>query len=50
MIVAYITDEWAIRRILEHLRLSSPQQQRPPPTPELVRVPVDEEGREIQAG
>ena len=50
VIVAYITDEWAIRRILEHLRLSSPQQQRPPPTPELVRVPVDEEGREIQAG
>jgi hypothetical protein len=49
-IVAYITDELSIRRILEHLGLSSPQQERPPPSRELVRVPVDEEGREIQAG
>ena len=48
-IVAYITDQLAIRRILEHLELSPPQQQRPPPSRELVRVPVDEEGREIQA-
>jgi len=48
-IVAYITDEWAIRRILEHLDLAPPPQERPPPSRELVRVPVDEEGREIQA-
>ncbi len=48
-IVAYITDELSIRHILEHLGLSPPQQQRPPPRRELVRVPVDEEGREIQA-
>jgi len=49
-IVAYITDELSIKRILEHVGLSPPQQQRPPPCGELVRVPVDEEGREIQAG
>jgi hypothetical protein len=48
-IVAYITDEVAIRRILEHLELSPPHQERSPPRPELVRVPVDEQGREIQA-
>jgi hypothetical protein len=48
-IVAYITDEVAIRRILEHLELSPAQQQRPPPGRELARLPVDEEGREIQA-
>ena len=47
--MAYITDEWAIRRILEHLGLAPPPQERPPPNHELVRVPVDEEGREIQA-
>jgi hypothetical protein len=48
-IVAYITGEVAIRRILEHLELSPPQQERSPPRPELVRVPVNEQGREIQA-
>lgn len=49
-ILAYITDELAISRILDHLGLTSPPQERPPPTRELVRVPLDEEGREIQAG
>ena len=48
-IVAYITDEVAISRILDHLGLTPAPQERPPPTRELVRVPVDEEGREIQA-
>jgi len=48
--VAYITDEVAISRILDHLGLTSSPQERPPPTRELVRVPLDEEGREIQAG
>jgi hypothetical protein len=43
------TDGWAIRRILEHLGLAPPQE-RPPPSRELVRVPVDEEGREIRTG
>jgi hypothetical protein len=49
-IVAYITDKVAISRILDHLGLTLPPQERPPPRRELVRVPVDEEGREIQAG
>ena len=48
-IVAYITDELSIRRILDHLGLSPPQQQKPPPTREVVRVPLDDEGREIRA-
>jgi hypothetical protein len=49
-IVAYITDALSIRRILDHLGLSPPEQEKPPPTRELVRVPVDDDGREIQAG
>ena len=49
-IVAYITDEISIRRILDHLGLSPPEQDKPPPTREVTRVPVDDEGREIQAG
>ena len=49
-IVAYITDELSITRILDHLGLSPPPQEKPPPTRELVRVPVDDEGREIPAG
>ena len=48
-IVAYVTDELSITRILDHLGLSPPRQDQPPPTPELVRVPVDDEGREIEA-
>jgi hypothetical protein len=47
--VAYITDALSIRRFLDHLGLSPPEQEKPPPTRELVRVPVDEDVREIQA-
>ncbi len=49
-IVAYITDEISIKRILDNLGLSPPEQEKPPPTREVVRVPLDDEGREIQAG
>jgi hypothetical protein len=49
-IVALITDELSIRRIPDHLGLSLPEQEKPPPAREVVRVPVDDEGREIQAG
>jgi hypothetical protein len=49
-IVAYVSDEVSIRRILDHLGLSPPEQEKPPPIPEVTRVPVDEEGREIQVG
>jgi hypothetical protein len=48
--VAYITDELSITRIRDHLGLSPPPQEEPPPTREPVRVPVDDEGRELQAG
>jgi hypothetical protein len=48
-IVAYITDELSITRVLDHLGLSPPPQEKPPPTREVIRVPVDEEGRELQA-
>jgi len=48
--VAYITDEISIARILDHLGLSPPEDEKPPPTREVVRMPVDDEGREIQAG
>ena len=46
--VAYITDSLAIRQILEHLDLSPPEKP-PPDIREVVRVPVDEEGRELEA-
>ena len=49
-IVAYINDQISIKRILDHLGLSPPGQEQPAPTPEVVRVPVDDEGREIPAG
>ena len=37
-------------RILDHLGLSPPEEAKPPPTREVVRVPADDEGHEIQAG
>lgn len=49
-IVAYITDGLKVRRILDHLGLSPPEEKPPPQISELVRVPVDEEGREIAIG
>jgi hypothetical protein len=50
-IVAYLHDQVAIKQILAHLGLSPPPPapKSPPPLPEVVRVPVDEEGREMQA-
>ena len=47
--MAYIADEISIKRILDHLGLSPPEQEKSPPTREVVRVSVDDEGREIQA-
>jgi hypothetical protein len=37
---AFITDTFAVRRILDHRGLSPPEQR---------QVPVDEEGRELRA-
>lgn len=48
-VVAYVTDELSITRILDSVGLSPPQQGKPPPTREVVRVPVDDEGRSIEA-
>ena len=48
-VIAYLHDQGAIRQILEHLCLSPPKWPKPPPTVrEVVRVPVDEEGRELE--
>lgn len=46
-IVAYINDHFTIKKILDHLGLSPPEKQRPPP--EIRYVPLDEEGGEIEA-
>jgi len=46
-IVAYIIDGLSIRRILDHLGLSPPEEKPPREVREVVRVPVDHEGREI---
>ena len=46
-VVAYITDSVAIRQILDHLDMSPPEKP-PPDIRDVVRVPVDEEGREIE--
>ena len=42
-----MTDEFAIRRVLDHLGLSPPQEKPPPTVREVRVVPVDEEGREL---
>ncbi len=47
-IVAYIIDGLSIHRILDHLGLTPPEEKPPPEVKEVVRVPVDEEGREIR--
>ena len=47
-VVAYLHDQISIKRILDHLGLSEPEDERPPP-PDVRYVPVDDEGREITA-
>jgi hypothetical protein len=44
-IIAYLHDRAAIRKILDHLGLSSPEAERPPP--EVRYVPLNDEGREM---
>jgi hypothetical protein len=49
-IVAYLHDLVAIKQVLAHLGFSPREEPKPPPAVhEVVRVPVDEEGREMQA-
>jgi hypothetical protein len=45
-IVAYIHSQVTIKKILDHLDLSPPEQERPPP--EIRYVPVHDEGRELE--
>jgi hypothetical protein len=46
-IVAYIHDQFTINTILDHLGLSPPEIERPPP--DIHYVPVDHEGRELHS-
>ena len=49
-IIAYLHDQVSISKILHHLGLSPPETAKPPPAVhEVVRVPIDEQGREIAA-
>ena len=49
-IVAFVTDSFAIRRILDHLGLSPPQQQqKPPPARDVLRVAEYGEGWGVPA-
>ena len=49
-IVAYLHDTVAIKQILDHLGLSPPEEPKPSPeVHDVVRVPVDEQGREMEA-
>ena len=49
-IIAYLHDQVSISKILAHLGLSPPETAKPPPAVhEVVRVAVDEEGRQIEA-
>ena len=47
-LVVYLHDKVAIKQILDHLGLSQPEDERPPP-PDIRYVPVDEKGREAEA-
>ena len=49
-LLAYVSDGVSIKRILEALGLSPPEEDRPPAVQEVVWVPVDEEGREVEVG
>ena len=43
-IVAFLSDSFAIRRILDHLGLSPPEAEKPPPLREILRVAERGEG------
>ena len=45
-IVAHINDQFTVRKILDHLGLSPPEVERPPPHTRYV--PLDHEGRELE--
>jgi hypothetical protein len=43
-VVAFLTDEISIRGILDHLGLSTPRQDKPPPAREILRIAEQGEG------
>jgi hypothetical protein len=47
--IAFLTDRLSIRRILDHLGLSTPPQERPPPVREILRVAECGEGWGVPA-
>ncbi|MBN2371815.1 MAG: hypothetical protein JXO72_15140 [Vicinamibacteria bacterium] len=47
-VVAYLHDGYSIRRILDHLGLSEPEDERPLP-PDVRYMPFDDEGFESTA-
>jgi hypothetical protein len=46
-IVAFVTNSFAIRRILDHLGLSPPPPHKPPSTREVLRVAEHGEGWDV---
>ena len=47
--LAFVSDQHAITKILEHLGLRPPQQDRPPPAREILRVAEQGEGWGVPA-
>jgi hypothetical protein len=47
--VAFVTDAFAIRRILDHLGPSTPEAKQPPPIHEVIRVAEQDEGWGVPA-
>ena len=48
-ILAFVSDQHAIRRIVDHLGLSPSQQDKPPPARQIVRVAETGEGWGVRA-
>jgi hypothetical protein len=47
--IAFLTDQLSIKRILDHLGLSEPPQDKPPPAREILRVAEQGEGWGVPA-
>ena len=49
LMIAFLTDQLSIRRILDHLGLGTPAQNKPPPVREILRVAEHGEGWGVPA-
>ena len=47
--IAFLTDQLSIKRILDHLGLGTPPQDKPPPVREVLRVAEQGEGWGVPA-